>query len=198
MRVRTLAIAAVLATLMTASAASAAGPSAFLARLMGRAPGEGKTFACFTRVYDGAYLAARPLQNVRAMDVLVVAYSTLDYGYQLRMGFRFRGRTEELTTVAECGGAGAGSPDLLRGVAVCAGPIGGGSMRVALDDDRSVLMTIPNGAHLWRPGPPNPKDTVNDAFGPDDKVFRLYRTDLSNCEEQAIGDEEKALLVRSR
>jgi hypothetical protein len=183
---------------MTALPASAAAPSPFLARLMGRAPGEGKTFACFTRVYDDAHLAARPLQNVRAMDVLVVAYSTLDYGYQLRMGFRFRGRAEELTTVAECGGAGDRPPDSLRGVAVCAGPVGGGSMRVALDDDGSALMAIPNGAHLWRPGPPNPKDTVDDAFGPDDKLFRLTRTDLSNCADQMFDDEKKALLDRSR
>jgi hypothetical protein len=186
MRVRTLAIAAVVASLVTASAASAAGPSAFLARLMGRAPEEGKTFACFTRVYDDAHLAAHPQQNARAMEALAVVYSAAAReSYQLRMGFRFRGRPEEFTTVAECGGA------------VCAGPPPG-SMRVALDDDGSVLMNIPDGAHLWRPGPPDPKNTLDDAFGPDDKVFRLTRTDVSACAEQMFDYEKRTLLGGGR
>jgi hypothetical protein len=149
---------------------------------MGRVPGEGKTFACFTRVYDAAHLAAHPAQNVRSMEALAVVYSAAAReSYQLRMGFRFRGRPEEFTTVAECGDA------------VCAGPAPG-SMRVALDDGASVLMDIPDGAHLWRPGPPNPKDTLDDAFGPDDKRFRLYRTDLADCRDQMFDYERKALL----
>ena len=188
---RTLATFALSAAL--ASPAVAAAPGEFVTRLMGRVPGEGKTFACFSRVYDEPHLAAHPGQNVRSLRVLAVAYSTLDYGYQLRMGFEFRGRPETLTTVAECGHSG-----LDRQGARCAGPSPGGSMHLALEADGSFLMFLPKGAHLWKPGPPNPQDTVDDAFGPADKRFRLARTVLSACDDQAIDDEEKALLDRDR
>ena len=39
---------------------------------------------------------------------------------------------------------------------------------------------------------------VKDALGPDDKVFRLDRARLSECEDQLFDDERKALLDRSR
>jgi hypothetical protein len=195
MHFRALVISAILAGLTTMSPATAAGPSKFVTHLMGREPGEGKTFACFIRVYDDAHLTAHPEQNVRSMTVLVVAYSVLQYSYQLRMGFHFRGRLESLTTVAECGDS-SGARDSLRGGALCAGPGESGKMRLVLEDDRSVLIVLPVGAHLWRPGPPDPTNTVNDAFGPDDKLFRLFRTALLQCDDQAIDDEEKAFLDR--
>jgi len=48
-------------------------------------------------------------------------------------------------------------------------------------------MTIPNGADLWMPGPVDTRhDTVKIPFGPDDRVFRLIRTDLKQCEDLAF------------
>jgi len=59
-------------------------------------------------------------------------------------------------------------------------------------------MSLPEGAELWPPGPPDPKNAVKDALGPDDKVFRLDRARLSACEDQLFDDERKALLDRSQ
>jgi hypothetical protein len=54
-------------------------------------------------------------------------------------------------------------------------------------------MTVPGGADLWMPGPvAKPHDTVNNPFGPDDRVFRLIRTDLKQCEDLAF-DNQKPL-----
>ncbi|MBV8473321.1 MAG: hypothetical protein JO107_17150, partial [Hyphomicrobiales bacterium] len=50
-----------------------AAESDFVARLMGAPPGKTAAFACFTRVYDPAHLAAHPQQNVKTMMLLAVA-----------------------------------------------------------------------------------------------------------------------------
>ncbi len=188
---RILSAAALGIALAAVSSANAAEPGPFVTRLMGRAPGEGKTFACFTRVYDDRHLVAHPQQNVASLTLLAVAYSSLQYGYQLRIGLRFRDRAEPLSTVAECGVSRARNS--LRHGAICAGI--GGTTRLAIENRRSILLRLPVGANLWRPGPPG-QSTVDDAFGADDKPFRLYRAALSHCDDQAIGVEEKALLDR--
>lgn len=168
-------------------------PGRFVTQLIGRSPGPGKTFACFSRIYDDAHLAGHPAQNLRSIRVLAVSYSNLDYAYQLRMGFEFRGHPETLTSVAECG-----HDEPVGESARCAGPVGGRTMGLSVEGHRSILLNLPDGAHLWKPGPPKPKDTVNDALGPDDKLIRLYRTHLADCADQSLDAEEKALLERDR
>jgi hypothetical protein len=182
-------LAALLATSFVAHATAA---SPFVTRLMGREPGPRKTFACFARDYDEAHRATHPAQNMQSVWVLAVAYASLDNAVQLRMSFRFEGRPETLTSVAECGRVHQSGDSTL-----CAGPIGGGHMSLSLQGDHRILMNIPRGAHLWKPGPPSPSDTVDDAFGSDDRLFRLERTSLSRCLDQAFPD-EKALLERDR
>jgi hypothetical protein len=50
-----------------------------------------------------------------------------------------------------------------------------------------LVVTIPNGADLWAPGPVEKRhDTVKNPFGADDKTFLLIRTDLSECEDLAF------------
>jgi hypothetical protein len=198
--VRALMIAAVLASLAPMSPARAGAPTnEFLAHVVGRLYRGGETFACFSRQYEDAYLAAHPKQNAIFAKLLVSAHfreSSLDpkhdfYSYQLSMAFKFRGRSETLTTVAECGD---GKPrDSLRNGAVCAGPKAAGQSHLALQGDRSLLMTIPDGADLWAPGPMDQRHgIVKNPFGPDDKLIRLDRTDLSQCEDLAF-DRQKPL-----
>ena len=170
--------------------ASAEPRSAFLARLVSHLERNGESFACFSRRYDDSYLAAHPQQNVAYAKMLVSAYfreSSLDpkysaYSYQLGLAFKFRGRPEQLTSVAECG-----SKDTSRG-AECAGPVGSdGDMRLALESDRVVVMTIPHGSDLWAPGPVEQRHAVvKNPFGGDDKAFRLVRAPLSECEDLAF------------
>ena len=187
--VRVRAAAAVLAAIAVSSA-WAEPRSAFLTRLVGHLERKGESFACFSRKYDDAYLAAHPRQNVAYAKMLVSAYfreSSLDpkysaYSYQLGLAFRFRGRPEQLTSVAECG-----AKDSPRG-AECAGPVGSdGDMRLALESDRIVLMTIPHGSDLWAPGPVEQRhNVVKNPFGDDDKAFRLARAPLGECEDLAF------------
>jgi hypothetical protein len=184
---------------LSATPSQAAEGNEFLARLMGRLYRDGETFACFSRRYDEAYLATHPRQNVVFAKMLVSAYfrtSSLNarydaYSYQLGMAFRFRGRPETLTTVAECGD---GKPrDSLRDGAVCAGPAAEGHSHLALAADGALLMTIPDGADLWAPGPIDQRhEVVKNPFGADDKLFRLERTDVSECEDLAF-DRQKPL-----
>ena len=195
MRIHRLLISVVLFCLATAASVQAVEPSRFLSDLMGRKPVAGKTFACYARVYDDAHLASHPRQNVRALQVLVTAYLINGESfYQLRMGLQFRNRPETFTTTGECGEGSV--PDSVRRGAVCAGP--GGPLRLSLDGKDSVLMSLPDGTELWPPGPPDPKNAVKDALGPDDEVFRLDRARLSECEGQLFDEERKALLDRSR
>ena len=190
---RTLIITATLAGIVPATQAHAAGPSnEFLANLVGRLYRQGESFACFSRQYDDAQLAAHPRQWVTFVKALFdvhfressLAPPSGSYMYQVSLAFKFRDRAETLTGVAECGD---GTPkDSLRSGANCAGPGDAGS-HLALDGQKVVVMTIPGGADLWMPGPVDKRhDTVKNPFGPDDRVFRLIRTDLKQCEDLAF------------
>lgn len=196
---RTLIIAASFAGMAPTAPAYAAGSgNEFLANLVGRLDRQGESFACFSRRYDDAHLSAHPRQQVTFVKALIAAHfreSTLapasgSYMYQVSLAFRFRDRAETLTGVAECGD---GTPkDSLRRGAYCAGP-GDAGTRLALDGRQAILMTIPGGADLWMPGPQDQRhDTVKKPFGPDDRVFRLIRTDLKQCEDLAF-DRQKPL-----
>jgi len=117
------------------------------------------------------------------------------YMYQVRLAFRFRGREETLTGVAECGD---GTPkDSLHGGSVCAGP-GDKPSHLALDGNKVLVMTILGGADLWAPGPIDQRhDTVKNPFGPDDVAFRLARTNLKQCDDLAF-DRQKPLRPHER
>ena len=190
---RALIVAATLANVASAKAANTAGfDNEFLANLLGRLYRHGESFACFSRQYDDAHLAAHGGQRVTFVKALVDAYfreSSLapasgSYLYQVSLAFRFRDRRETLTGVAECGD---GTPsDSLHGGAYCAGPAGAAT-HLALQGRQVLVVTIPDGADLWMPGPVDKRhDTVKNPFGPDDRVFRLIRTDLRQCEDLAF------------
>ena len=196
---RTLIIAATFASLASAKHAHAAGSdNEFLANLLGRLQRQGESFACFSRQNDDANLAAHRGQRVTFVKALVDAYfreSSLapasgSYLYQVSLAFRFRDRPETLAGVVECGD---GTPrDSLHSGAHCAGPAGAAT-HLALRGRQVLVVTIPDGADLWMPGPVDKRrDTVKNPFGPDDRVFRLIRTDLRPCEDLAF-DRQKPL-----
>ena len=103
---RALIIAAALAEFMSAGHAHSAGSeNEFLANLLGRLYRQWESFACFSRQYDDAQLAARRGQRVTFVKALVDAYfressfapAKGSYLYQVSLAFRFRDRTETLT-----------------------------------------------------------------------------------------------------
>jgi hypothetical protein len=107
---------------------AAAQGNEFLAALFGVLPRTGESFACFSRQYDEAQLAARPGQRVAFVKALIATYyrqsslgpQTGAYSYQVSLAFRFRDSANVLTGVAECGEGRV--RDSLRGGAFCAGP----------------------------------------------------------------------------
>jgi hypothetical protein len=174
--------------------ADALGAEDFVSRLLGHPAAKGKTYACFTRVYDPAHLASHPQQNVRSMILLVVMDSDNPDSYQLRIGSHFRTRKGILDTAGDCGvphdaGAAAG--------AHCGVACDGGEIDVALKDKDAVMLSIPEGARLWKPGADD-NASVHGAFGPDDKLFRLERSRAAECAEEGADASEKALLKRIR
>jgi len=170
----------------------------FLAHVVGHLYRNSESFACFSRKYDDAHLAAHPQQQIAFVKALVsgyfrespVAAGRGSFNYQVGLAFRLRGRPDTLTQVSECG-AGK-TKDSLRGGADCAGP-GDQESHLALEGDHTLVMTIPTGADLWLPGPIDKRhDVLKNPFGRDDKVFRLARTDLTQCEDLAF-DRQKPL-----
>jgi hypothetical protein len=185
-------VAAIIAGLAPGAQAKAAGAdNPFLARVVGRLHRSGQDFACFSRRYDAAHLAKHPEQRVTHLKVLVDAYFREDaYQYQVSLAFDFRDRPETLTGVAECG-AGTQQDTLRRG-AQCAGPADGDA-HLGMLGRRILVVKLPKGADLWAPGPVEERhDTVENPFGADDKVFRLFRTDVKECEDLAF-DRQKPL-----
>src|SRR5262249_44759674 len=94
------------------------------------------------RQYGAAHLAGHPGQQVIFVKALIDAHFMEPWGpnqpagymYQVRLAFRFRGREETLTGVAECGD---GTPkDSLHGGSVCAGP-GDKPSHLALDSNNN-------------------------------------------------------------
>ena len=188
---RALIVAAIGSLSFDQQAHAATAGNEFLATLVGSLPRQGESFACFSRQYDDAQLAARPKQKATFVKALIAAYrqqSSLGwasaYSYQVSLAFRFRDRADMLTGVAECGEGRV--KNSLRGGAYCAGP-GDPGAHLRLQGRQVLVVTLPNGADLWAPGPVDKRhDTVKNPFGADDKTFLLIRTELSECEDLAF------------
>jgi len=190
---------AALSALVAAAPAEAA-ESGFIARFLGVEPSKtADAFACFNRVYDPAHLARHPQQNVKTMMLLAVVDPANADEVQLRFGVAFRTRKGMLETNGGCAVvSGEGDAAASATTAHCNVDCDGGAIDVTLRTDGNVLVGIPAGARLWKPGDDNPDDNVHGAFGPDDKLFRLDRAALSECLPLAVDKDERARLTRGR
>jgi hypothetical protein len=178
---------------------------AFQKRLFGRALDAKKAHACFGRVYDAGHLAEHPQQNVRTMLLLVIGDSDAGNGpsYGLRLGVTFRKSGTHFESAGSCGAIhDATDAGGSAGVAHCGVDCDGGSINVAIKDEKSVLVSIPKGARIWRAG-----STVEDTevprhsrqrFGADDKAFRLDKVALTQCLPLADDNKEKATMRREK
>lgn len=170
---------------------------AFQQRLFGRALDKKPIHVCFTRVYDAAHLAQHPQQNVRTMLLLVrgnIEENTPSY--ELRVSVRFRKSGSHFESAGSCGSihdADKGG----TGIAHCGVDCDGGQIEVSIKDEKSVLLSIPEGARFWRAGSDNDTDQRK-RFGGDDKVFHLDRTALTECLALADDDNEKATMRREK
>ena len=176
---------------------AAKGGEAFQQRLFGRPLGKNPIHVCFSRVYDGAHLAQHRQQNVRTMLLLVKGNLEENApSYALRMGVTFRASGTHFESSGDCGAihdADTGG----TGIAHCGVDCDGGEIDVAIKDAKSVLVSIPEGARIWRAGSDDDSDHRK-RFGADDKLFRLDRTALTQCLSLADDDKEKAAMRRER
>jgi hypothetical protein len=175
---------------------------AFQMRLFGRVAEDKPIHACFTRVYDAGHLAQHPQQNVRTMLVMVRA-DVDPPRYALRLGVTFRKNGAHFESAGGCGAihdtadTGGVATSGAAAVAHCGVDCDGGSIDVAIKDAKSVLVSIPTGARIWRPGSVNDSDHSK-RFGADDKVFRLDKTALTECLRLADDSAEKASMRRGQ
>jgi len=167
--------------------------------LFGRALGGGQLHACFSRVYDAGHLAQHPRQNVRTVLLLVRANAEGNQPkYELRLGVTFRKSGARFDSAGDCGSIHDTSEvGGSAGVAHCGVDCDGGTIDVAIKDAKSVLVSIPYGARIWRAGSDDDSDQAK-RFGADDKVFRLDRTALAACLRLADDSKEKAAMRRGQ
>ena len=184
---------------LTARAQEPKEDEGFQQRRFGRALDSGQIHACFSRVYDTTHLAQHPRQNVRTMLLLVRAESDDDQPrYALRLGVTFRTSGAHFESAGGCGSIHDTS-DVggAAGVAHCGVDCDGGSIDVAIKDQKSVLVSIPNRARIWRAGSVNDSDKAK-RFGADDKAFRLDKVALTECLHLADDSKEKASMRRGQ
>ena len=191
---RILATATGFAVLATASAI--AGERETNTAIFGADPGQGKAFACYTRVYDAVHLTGHPKQNVTSMTLLVSSSVDAESGrqYSAEIGVKFRNASTQFQA-----GSGCSISDDGKSALNCPIDCDGGEIDVRLRDANSLLVSIPDGAQTWDPNNPDaePDSAAYDAahFGADDKLFRLDRTKLADCLPLAGDDETKADLA---
>ena len=169
----------------------------FQQRLFGRALDKKPMHVCFSRVYDAAHLAQHPQQNVRTMLLLVRGnVEENEPSYELRVSVTFRRSGSHFDSAGSCGfihDADKGG----TGIAHCGVDCDGGQIDVSIKDEKSVLLSIPEGARFWRAGSDNDTDQRK-RFGADDKVFHLDKTALTQCLSLADDDKEKAAMRREK
>jgi hypothetical protein len=197
LRIGALAFACAMAGAAIGVGAAQASSPEFLQRLMGAAGKDGRQVACFKRVYDPAHLKSHPQQNVQRMTLLVsIDPDTGSTNPTVSLGVDFR-RGKNFQSGGSCGEVKdekTGAAQALR----CGVDCDGGEIGVSLKDDKSVRVTIPDGARLWRPGQDDDDMSSRRRFGSDDKLFRVDRASGVDCLSLTSEPAVKALLRGAR
>jgi hypothetical protein len=143
-------------------------------------------------------LAQHPRQNVRTMQLMVKVNQQPDgTNYGVRMGVTFRKSGTHFESAGDCSSIHDNTGD--KAAAHCGVDCDGGSIDVAIKDAKSVLVSIPVGARIWRPGSDGDEPgNARQRFGADDKVFRLDKVALTQCLPLADDKEEKAAMRRGQ
>jgi hypothetical protein len=166
----------------SAQEATKAQADAFNARMFAGAPGN-KAYACFVRRYDADHLTRHPKQKVASMKLLVSAeYDKEDkeLHYAFRLGFRYRHRSGDFDSSGSCGHAlFQDNGDEVR--FGCGVDCDGGGIGIALSkDDKSAIVRLER-VKVWQNNKLDDDAEESLVAGADDKIFRLDRTDNSEC-----------------
>ena len=178
------------AAFLVASCAGAAAANDGDIALFGRDPGDQTAYACYTRHYDPAHLASHPKQNVVDMALFVDSYIDGDYGrqYSLAIGVHFRRSPTLFQVDGGCNTSADGKNALNCGI-----DCDGGHIDIRVKDANAILVSIPDGAATWDPESDELPDVQR--FGLDDKLFRLDRTALTDCEPIIYDEDARAAIL---
>jgi hypothetical protein len=175
--------------------ATKAEADSFNARMYAGKPGD-KAYACFVRRYDSGHLARHPKQKVAAMKLLVSAeFDTEDKQLHnsFRLGFRYRQRAGDFASGGSCHHVvfAKDGNEIRLG---CGVDCEGGSIGVALaKDDKSAIVRLAR-VRVWRNDKPDDEAELSLVAGSDDGIFRLERTDSSECASLVTDRKELAAL----
>jgi hypothetical protein len=181
-----------------ASGAFAAGTD--LRQLLGKDPGTASAYSCFTRHYDDAHLASHPKQNVRDMSVFVSSTynKDADAGGDRRtnaveIGVKFRKLAQPFRLSGGCETSVDGQKNALD----CGADCDGGHFDMSSDGKNSMLVAIPDSVALWDPAASDDDDPhelpKGAAFGSDDKLFKLDRVDVKQCDALMTDEAKQAI-----
>ena len=184
---RAILLAALLVLAAPTGAAVAAGMTE--ADLLGKDPGNQAAYSCFSRHYDAAHLQSHPKQNVTDMRVFVEStYNAESDSHRddyLTIGMNFRTLKTEFRVDGGC--------PMQDGKLTCGGDCGGGgTFAVESADKGSIMVAIPDGAPVYDPAS-NDEPPDGAAFGSDDKLFKLDRVDLKQCDPLMSDDDRTAI-----
>lgn len=175
--------------------ASKAEAETFNARMYAGPPG-GKAYACFVRRYDAAHLARHPKQKVASMKLLVsveLDKEDKELNNSFRLGFRYRHRSGDFDSSGSCNHAvfAKEGNDVRLG---CGVDCEGGGIGVALSkDDKSAIVRLAR-VRVWQNNKPDDDAEQSLVSGADDGIFRLDRTDTSECTSLVTDRKELAAL----
>lgn len=169
--------------------ASTAAAQSDVVRIFGRDPGSSAAHACFARSYTKAHLGSHPDQNVTRMVAYVGKNEGDDTYYPINLQVKFRQISKPFQVSGTCNESEDGRKNLTCGI-----DCDGGMLSVRVKNEQSILVEIPNSVRLYDPSATDEyADLPQGArFGSDDKLFRLDRTDLSECLPIILDQEIKA------
>ncbi|UPK28721.1 hypothetical protein [Bradyrhizobium sp. 195] len=175
--------------------ASKAEAETFNTRMYSGAPGN-EAYACFVRRYDADHLARHPKQKVAAMKLLISAEvdkEDKELHNSFRLGFRYRHRSGDFDSSGSCNHAvfTRNGSEVRLG---CGVDCEGGGIGVALSkDDKSAIVRLER-VRVWQNNKPDDDAEQSLVAGADDKIFRLDRTDNSECASLVTDRKELAAL----
>lgn len=184
---------AVLIAFFGMTTAALAGDDATLqAEIFGHTLDKDNGYACYTRSYDAAHLAAHPHQNVTTAMLLLTGRPGPDGNYAADVDFTFRKHKKHFQAFGNCPSV---STDPAKGPVQqlsCGIDCDGGTIGVKLEDADTVLVSLPGGAS----GIDSSGNPSSGHFGSDDSVFKLSRAPAKTCLPLAKEDEDKAALKK--
>ena len=184
-----------------AARAGATGNDDFIVHLFGGpvSPDQ-KTYACFTRAYDSEHLAEHPQQKVNAMKLLLTVEKVPDdpeLNYSFRLGVKFRNRYGKFDSSGDCGHGKVFEEGTNQAMLGCGVDCDGGGINVELGkDDKSAIVKLAR-IRIWRDNNYDEDAAQELDAGADDKVFRLDRAPLEDC-ESLVTDRKELAAIRHK